>query len=95
MFADAGGFTEDAVSAAGGGVRWHRAGAQEEPDAVFDWRQRSLRANQTATVSWAWQHKRAQTAVEPSSSRPPNVPVLERFADAHDSRQLAQDAAAR
>ena len=96
IFASGDSFTEDRSSAADGGIRWHRAASQEESDALFDWRQsRTLRRNQTATVSWPWAHKRAQTAVASSSARPAHVPVLEFFSDAHDSRQLSDSDAAR
>ena len=96
LFASGDSFTEDPNSAADGGIRWHQAGSQEETDALFDWRHtRSLRSNQTATLSWAWAHKRALVAVESSSSRPAHVPDLERFSDAHDSRQQSNSDAAR
>ncbi len=96
LFANGDSFTPDPSSAADGGIRWHQAGSQEQSDALFDWRHtRSLRSNQTATLSWAWAHKRALVAVESSSSRPAHVPDLERFSDAHDSRQQSSSDAAR
>jgi type VI secretion system secreted protein VgrG len=95
LFASGDSFTQDVSSAAEGGIRWHQAGSQEEADALFDWRHtRSLRSNQTTTLSWAWAHKRALVAVESSSSRPAHVPDLERFSDAHDSRQQSNSDAA-
>ena len=96
LFANGDSFTQDPSSAADGGIRWHQAGSQEDSDALFDWRHtRSLRSNQTATLSWAWAHKRALVAVESSSSRPAHVPDLERFSDAHDGRQLTNSDAQR
>lgn len=95
IFANGDSFTQDTSSAADGGIRWHRAAAVEESDALFDWRHtRSLRRNQTATVSWVREQKRAVVAVEPSSSRPSHVPVLEFFREADDSRQLTNSDAA-
>lgn len=72
---------EDAISAEDGGIRFHRAAAQEEQDAIQALDEaRSLQPATYATLVWDYKAKRAVTANEPADAAfGPSAPQLQHF----------------
>lgn len=73
---------EDASSASGGGVRYHRASSQEDSDAIQAFGPaHELHAANSTVLSWDYKAKRAVAATAPSASLPwhPDAPALEDY----------------
>nr|WP_297351358.1 type VI secretion system Vgr family protein [uncultured Caldimonas sp.] len=80
FFADSPALPEDASSAAGGGIRYHRASSQEDSDAVQAFTQAHRLRPAVATLqAWDYAAKRSYTASVPTRELNGTAPRLEHY----------------